>query len=78
MPQMEQIIRPFVDQEVGPTPYKPTSGQDDKPAIVKVGLKGGTKTFTGDYVYQQATKLGAVHSESSPSSGAIQNVMGGG
>jgi len=81
MPQMEQIIRPFLEQEVGPTPYAPTSGQDDKPAIVKIGLKGGTKTFTGDFTYQLSTKIGAVHAEVGHGSSAccdstvIQNAL---
>jgi hypothetical protein len=34
--------------------------------LVMLGMKGGTKTFNGDFSYQQSTKIGAVHQEVGP------------
>ena len=75
MPTMEQIIQPFQGETVGPEPYVPSGGEHATPAIVKIGLTGGTQTFSGDSSLQVSTKIGAVHAEGASSSGAIQNVI---
>jgi hypothetical protein len=75
MPTMEQVIQPFQGQEVGPEAYAPPGGEASVPALVQVGLVGGTTTFTGDYNFQQTTKFGAIHKESSSNSHAIQQVI---
>ena len=63
MPTMEQVIQPFQGQEVGPEAYAPPGGE------------ASTTTFTGDYNFQQTTKFGAIHKESSSNSHAIQQVI---
>ncbi len=75
MPTMEQAIRPFQDQTVGPDAYVPPGTTDVPPALVQVGMIGGTQTFTGKLSYQMSTKLGAVHKESSSNSQSIQDVI---
>jgi hypothetical protein len=75
MTTMEQIIRPFQGEDVGPEAYVPPGTTDVAPALVQVGLTGGTQTFTGDFNFQQTTKLGAVHSEGSSNSQVIQQVI---
>lgn len=73
---IEQIIRPFVDVDVTPTPYVQPGTVGVPPAIVQVGMQGGTQIFTGDASYTRATKLGAVHAETAPSSETIQKTLG--
>jgi len=75
MPTMEQIIRPFQGEGVGPEAYVPPGGEPSVPAKVEVGLIGGTKTFTGDFNCTITTKLGAVHKEASSNSQTIQGVI---
>lgn len=75
MPTMEQIIKPFQDETVGPEAYVPPGGEPSTPALVQIGLTGGTQTFTGDFSYTSNTKLGAVHKEASSNSKTIQNVI---
>ena len=75
MPTMEQIIRPFQGDPIGPEAYAPPGGEHATPAKVEVGLKGGTLTFPGDFSYTCNTKLGAVHKEASSNSQVIQNVI---
>jgi hypothetical protein len=72
---MEQIVQPFQGRDVGPEPYGPLTGQPNVPALVKIGLTGGTQTFTGNFSYTQTNKLGAVHTEAPSSSGVIQHVI---
>ena len=75
MPTMEQIIKPFQGEGVGPEAYIPPSGEPSVPARVQVGLIGGTQTFSGDFSYTCNTKIGAVHSEASSNSATIQKVI---
>lgn len=75
MPTMEQIIQPFQGDTVGPEAYVPPGTVGVRPALVQIGLKGSGQTFTGDFSFQQATKLGAVHTESSSNSNVIQGVI---
>jgi len=75
MGRMEQIIRPFQNEDVGPEAYVPPGTTDVAPALVQIGLTGGTQTFSGDFSFQQSTKLGAVHSEGSSNSQVIQKVI---
>ena len=78
MPAMEQIIQPFQGEQVGPDPYIPPGGEASVPAIVSIGLTGGTQTFNGDLSFQMSTKLGAVHKEAPSDSQTIQAVIKGG
>lgn len=75
MPGMEQIVRPFQDQDVGPTPYVPPGGAPDVPARVLVGMVGGTQTFTGKFSFTAATRIGAAHTETAPQSEALQKSL---
>ena len=75
MPTMEQNIQPFQGDSVGPTPYVPPGGEPSVPAIVSIGLTGGTQTFNGDLSFTRSTKVGAVHSEASSGSETIQGVI---
>lgn len=75
MPTMEQIVQPFQGGNVGPTEYQQPGQEGVAPALVQIGLVGGTQTFTGDFNYQQSTKIGAVHKEAPSSSQAIQKVI---
>ena len=75
MPTMEQIVQPFQGSQVGPDAYVQPGQVGVPPALVKVGLTGGTQTFNGDFSYQVSTKLGAVHKEASSNSSVIQNVI---
>ena len=75
MPTMEQVIRPFQGESVGPEPYVPPGGESNAPALVQVGLTGGTKIFPGNFQYTCTTKLGAVHTEAPSSSQTIQKVI---
>jgi hypothetical protein len=75
MPTMEQIIQPFQGEVVGPEAYIPPGGEHATPALVQVGMKGGTLTFTGDFSFTRNTKVGAVHSEKSSNSQVIQDVI---
>jgi hypothetical protein len=72
---MEQVIRPFQDEGVGPEAYVPPGGESNVPAKVEVGMKGGTLTFPGDFSCTVSTKLGAVHKEKSSNSQTIQDVI---
>jgi hypothetical protein len=75
MPTMEQIIKPFQGETVGPEAYVPPGTTAVPPALVQVGLIGGTQTFNGDFSFTQSTKLGAVHKEAPSNSQTIQNVI---
>jgi hypothetical protein len=72
---MEQIIKPFQGESVGPEAYVPPGGEHATPAKVEVGMKGGTQSFSGDMSCTVSTKLGAVHSEASSNSKTIQDVI---
>ena len=75
MGTMEQIVRPFQGEDVGPTPYVQPGQAGVPPALVQVGMKGGTQTFNGDFSFVQATKIGAVHKETAPTSNVIQQTI---
>lgn len=75
MSTMEQIIKPFQGEGVGPEAYVPPGATAVPPALVQVGMVGGTQTFTGDFSYTCNTKLGAVHKEASSNSQIIQDVI---
>jgi hypothetical protein len=72
---MEQIIKPFQGENVGPEAYVPPSGEHATPALVQVGLTGGTQIFTGDFSFTETSKLGAVHTEASSNSETIKRVI---
>lgn len=46
MAGLEGVIRPFVGQNVGPTPFHPDGAVNVPPVRLAVGIIGGTKTFS--------------------------------
>jgi len=76
MGTIEQIIRPFAEEDVAPTAFVPPGTVGVPPVLVKIGLKGGSQTFSGKASYESHTKLGAVHAEASSSSQRINSVLG--
>ncbi len=76
MSVIEQIIRPSEAVDVGATPYKPPGAVGVPPALVKIGLKGGGQSFTGNMSYTRDTKIGATHDETTTGSQTIQSDCG--
>jgi hypothetical protein len=74
---IEQIIRPFTDADVGPTPYKSPGATPPPPVLVKIGMVGGTQHFQGKFSGTVTQKMGAVHTETASNSGAIQAALSG-
>lgn len=72
---LEQVIRPFAEEDATGAAYVPPGTVGVPPAIVLVGFKGGTNTFTGHYSYSLSFKLGAVHSENSTDSAGINDAL---
>ena len=74
---IEQVIRPFATDDTAPARAFTQPGTVGVPPAV-VSIKwGGGKSFNGKLSYQRSTKIGAVHNESSPDSGTIQNNLSG-
>ncbi len=73
---IEQVIRPFAEQDVSPSGFVQPGTTGVPPVLVKIGLKGGGKSFSGKITYQRATKMGAVHDETSPDSQSLQTKLG--
>lgn len=46
MAGLEGVIRPFVGQDVGPTPFHPDGAVNVPPVRLAIGLIGGSKTFS--------------------------------
>ena len=46
MAQLENVIRPFVGQDVTPQRLLPRNGHSSPPVRLAVGIIGGTKTFS--------------------------------
>ncbi len=60
---MERIIRPFQDQGVTPAPFTPPGGASVPPVEVRVGIKGGTTTFTFSDSSNLSTNMGNINVE---------------
>lgn len=75
-PLMETIINPFVNQGVSPTPFTPVGQKAAPPVILSIGLKGGTKTFSTSGSSTASYKMGAINTESAPTSDALQGALG--
>ena len=60
---IEQVIRPFAEQDVSPTGFVQPGTTGVPPVLVKIGLKGGGKSFSGKITYSRNTKMGADNAE---------------
>lgn len=67
MSGLEPIIRPFVGQDVGPTPFHPQGGQSAPPVRLSIGLVGGSKTFAFSTSSTLTSYMAAVHTEKTSS-----------
>lgn len=63
MAGLEPIIRPFVGQDVGPTPFHPQGGASAPPVRISIGLIGGSKTFGFSNSSSLSSYMAAVHKE---------------
>ncbi len=63
MPSLERTIRPFQDQDVTPLPFHPQGGASVPPVDVRVGIKGGTTTFSFSDSSNLSTNLGDINTE---------------
>lgn len=72
---METIIRPFQSPGVDPQPYHPAGAQAAPLVHVAIGARGGTKTFSSSGSASASFKMGQVHREKAPASGALQSKL---
>jgi len=63
MAQMENIIRPFVGEDVTPTPVHQANATNVPPVRFSVGIVGGTKTFSYSGSSTLTNYMAAVHTE---------------
>lgn len=63
MAALEPIIRPFVGDNIAPTPFHPQGGASVPPVLLSVGLVGGTKTFSFSQSATLTSYMAAVHTE---------------
>lgn len=75
---IEPIVRPFTTDDVSPVEYVQPGTVGVPPAIVKIGMRGGTTIFNGSFSFQATMRLGAVHKEGSPTSQTIQETIANG
>lgn len=63
MAGLEGIIRPFVGNNVGPTPFHPGSSASAPPVRLAIGIIGGTKSFSFSNSTTLTSYMAAVHTE---------------
>jgi hypothetical protein len=63
MAGLEGIIRPFVGENVAPTPFHPGNSASAPPVRFAVGLVGGSKTFAFSSSSTLSSYMAAVHTE---------------
>lgn len=63
MAGLEGIVRPFIGETTGPTPFHPAGGSSQPPVRLTVGLLGGTKTFSFSQNATLTSYMAAVHTE---------------
>ncbi len=63
MAGLEGIIRPFIGDNVAPTPFHPGNSASAPPARLSIGLVGGTKTFSFSSSVNLSAYMAAVHTE---------------
>lgn len=68
MAGLEQVIRPFVDQTTGPTPFHPAGAVSVPPVRMSIGLVGGNKTFSFSQSATLTNYMAAVHTEKASTS----------
>ncbi len=75
MSALEQIIRPFADQNVTPTPFtKP--GENAVPMVhVRIGFQGTLKTVSYSLSASSTTFMGQQHKEKKVASPALTAAM---
>jgi len=69
---LETIIRPFQNDPSTPTPYTKPGQRGVAPVLVRVGTKGGTKTFNTAASFSAQLYMGKKQVEKSPRSEALQ------
>lgn len=72
---LTQIIQPFQNESVAPTPYDVPGQKGTPPVVVHVGLKGGTKTFSWSTSSTASFYSPKKHVETSPRSSSLQQDM---
>lgn len=72
---LESIIRPFTDDPSNPTPYTKPGQKGVENVHVRVGMKGGTKTFNYSGSMSASLYTSKKHMESAPRSSALQGAM---
>ena len=75
MSVIEQVIRPFADNEAPARAFTQPGAVGVPPAVVSIKFGGG-KSFNGKLSYQRSTKIGAVHDETASPSKTIQTNCG--
>lgn len=63
MAGLEPIIRPFVGDNVGPTPFHPAGAANVPPVRLSVGLVGGSRTFSFSNSSTITSYMASVHTE---------------
>jgi hypothetical protein len=63
MAGLEGIIRPFVGDNVTPTPFHPGNSASAPPVRLAIGMVGGTKTFSFSSSTNLSSYMAAVHTE---------------
>lgn len=63
MAGLEGVIRPFVGDPTGPTPFHPDGAVNVPPVRLSIGLVGGTKTFSFAQSATLTSYMAAVHTE---------------
>ena len=63
MAGLEPIIRPFIGNDVAPTPFHPQNSASAPPVRFAIGIVGGTKTFGFSNSSSLSSYMAAVHTE---------------
>jgi len=63
MAGLEGVIRPYVGEGIGPTPFHPDGAVNVPPVRLSIGLVGGTKTFSFAQSATLTSQMAAVHTE---------------
>lgn len=63
MAGLEGIIRPYIGNNVAPTPFHPGNSASAPPVRLAIGIIGGTKTFSFSNSTTLSSYMAAVHTE---------------
>jgi hypothetical protein len=75
MTAIETVIRPFVSDPATPVPYTKPGQRGVAPVLVRVGTKGGTKTFNTHASFSASLYMGRKQVEKAPRSEALQGEL---